>query len=367
MIQNGKLYKTLIGKIVEVFGSNPNIVLVDTPSMQVRRVTSSGTTDYTFKFEIDFDLYLMQNKSLMNWLRVHQQTNFKNGWIIANAVVRKMKGEVVFTPVFNPDSADRKMGYKVMYFVKAGTYDVEYDQIVYNYNGKTKHKSIEKNTSKKITVSSDLSYPSTMSVKEVSNIVNELFSGKLYDETQNYLFTDETIRNLILRINNLIGTGSTTNVIIDIQSLLNPVKVNESWVGNGIWELGQAIPPASSLPDRGIILSTCLGYTELNGDTYWVKNEITNSSGFVEADLIQVDGREDYKIYPRTTHIYTTNYTVSPPTTTITVGTRNVICNMQSPIVKNRYFSDYFNYEPAIGSGDGLQRYLSYKTDVFPI
>ena len=170
-----------------------------------------------------------------------------------------------------------------------------------------------------------------------------------------------------MSINNLIGTGSSTNVIIDIQSLLNPVKVNESWVGNGIWELGHPIPPKTSLPDQGIILSTCLGYTEIDGELYQVQNEVSDGSGFVEADLIQVDGRNDYKIYPRATHIYNTNYTVSPPTTTITVGTRNVICDMQNPIVKNSYFTDYFNYEPAIGSGDSLQRYLTYKNDVFPI
>ena len=72
VIQNGNPYTSLMQKIRGVFGNNPNIVLVDSPSMQVRRVTSSGATDYIFKFEIDFDLYLMQNKSLMNWLRVHQ-------------------------------------------------------------------------------------------------------------------------------------------------------------------------------------------------------------------------------------------------------------------------------------------------------
>ena len=92
------MYKFLTGKISEVFGTKPTVVLVDKPSIKVQRVTASGVTNDTFSYDVIFDLYLMQNKDLMTYLRNNDLTNFKEGWIIANAVVKNMTCTVTFVP-----------------------------------------------------------------------------------------------------------------------------------------------------------------------------------------------------------------------------------------------------------------------------
>jgi hypothetical protein len=63
-------------------------------------------------------------------------------YVIANAIVKNMECSVTITPTYH--KADGTISYEAKYVVNKkpnyrGTYDVEYNQIIYNKDKKTKH------------------------------------------------------------------------------------------------------------------------------------------------------------------------------------------------------------------------------------
>lgn len=60
-IANGNLYKHLVGKIYSAFGTNTSILVVDSPSIEVKRVSGVDT----FTYVVYMDVHIRQNK---NWM-----------------------------------------------------------------------------------------------------------------------------------------------------------------------------------------------------------------------------------------------------------------------------------------------------------
>ena len=60
-IANGNLYKHLMGKIDSAFGTNTSILVADSPSIEVKRVSNVDT----FTYVVWMDVHIRQNK---NWM-----------------------------------------------------------------------------------------------------------------------------------------------------------------------------------------------------------------------------------------------------------------------------------------------------------
>ena len=135
---DGNVYRHLSDNIASAFGSKSNILVVDSPSIEVKRIKDSKGNDVdTFTYNVLMDVHIMQNKE---WMKKH--STYDGKYVIANAVVKDMECSVTITPTYNKD--DGNISYEAKYVVNKkpsdrDTYDVEYNQIVYNYNGKTKH------------------------------------------------------------------------------------------------------------------------------------------------------------------------------------------------------------------------------------
>lgn len=150
-IQDGRLYQYLYKEIQDTFQTKTapkaplsSIPLVDKPAFEVRRVSNVDQ----FTYECVFDLYLMQNKKLMEYLLDTAESTYDEKFMICNAIVKNVVCQVKFVPVF--DKGHGRMQYLVTYTILqdsgSNTHEVEYDQIVYNLKEKTKHKSIQKDT-----------------------------------------------------------------------------------------------------------------------------------------------------------------------------------------------------------------------------
>jgi hypothetical protein len=133
------------------------------------------------------------------------------------------------------------MKYTSTYVVPKKSYQIEYDQVVYNHNGKTKHKSIDKTTIS-FTPPEQITFSTTSSgALDISKLPTELVSSHI-----DSLFTLETIKKFLFGINNVITAGQ--KILIDIQTLLNPTGSGTTWFGGGVWPLGTSVPAASALP-----------------------------------------------------------------------------------------------------------------------
>lgn len=146
-MSNGKVYGHLVDNITQTF-KNPdfpynqmsNIFVVDSPSINVTRVLPVDE----FRYDILMDVNIVQNKNWMREVFGNNPTDYDNRYVIANAIIQDMRCSVTFTPKYN--STNGKMTYDVTYAVDKGSasnkYTVTYNQIVYNRNKKTKHKTI---------------------------------------------------------------------------------------------------------------------------------------------------------------------------------------------------------------------------------
>ena len=129
----GNIYRHLAGRISDTFGTSSNVIVVDSPSIEVRRINDVDT----FTYNVLMDVHIMQNKE---WMKNHSAYDGK--YVIANAIVKDMECSVTITPTYH--KADGTISYEAKYVVNKkpsyrGTYDVEYNQIIYNKDKKTKH------------------------------------------------------------------------------------------------------------------------------------------------------------------------------------------------------------------------------------
>ena len=62
---DGNVYGYLTGKINETFGNNSNVLVADSPSIVVNRITSAGNDVDTFTYNVLMDVHIMQNKVWM--------------------------------------------------------------------------------------------------------------------------------------------------------------------------------------------------------------------------------------------------------------------------------------------------------------
>jgi hypothetical protein len=128
---SGNLYKYLQGKIANAFGGDTSISLVNSPSIDVKRIDDSVDT---FTYNVLVDVHLVQDKG---WMSKNRSDN--NKYVIANATVKDMLCSVIFTPKLAWSGTSGTLTYDVKYSIDTTKpYSVKYNQIVYNYNGKTK-------------------------------------------------------------------------------------------------------------------------------------------------------------------------------------------------------------------------------------
>ena len=85
----------------------------------------------------------MQNK---DWMKEHcpaSNSTYDKKYVIANVIVKDMACSVKIVPEYNKETGE--ITYTSYYSADPkGPYDVEYNQIVYNYDGKTKHMTTPK-------------------------------------------------------------------------------------------------------------------------------------------------------------------------------------------------------------------------------
>lgn len=116
--------------------------LLNAPSVDVV-LTSTAPRCYEFTYTVYIDIHLMNDKRLIKDDRGKANNDFKQKYIIGNAIVKDVRCEVKFTPVFN---VAETMKYDVQYKICGGSYKVQYNQVMYNYLNKTKTKFIDWST-----------------------------------------------------------------------------------------------------------------------------------------------------------------------------------------------------------------------------
>ena len=175
-LKRGFVYQYLASKINATFGDKTNILVVDSPSIEVRRITREQADVDTFKYDVLMNLHLMQNKDLMKQMLKGDRTEYEKKFILGNAIVHDMHCIATFTPKYVPDTGT--MTYDATYEVKSGYHDVTYNQIIYNLDGKTKHKTISPEG--KVTLNLDMSaFRTGHSDQALASITKELLQDNI--------------------------------------------------------------------------------------------------------------------------------------------------------------------------------------------
>ena len=275
----GYVYGHLKGKLDGTFGINTSILVVDSPSIEVRRVSQVDT----FKYEVLMNLHIMQNK---DWMKTNKRTN-EGKFVLGNAVVHDMLCTVTFTPKYTPSNV--KMTYDVVYNVEKGKYDVTYNQIIYVMDGKTKHMSIPERTIASVDfaaltdVNLEKSYPG----KELGNITNELLQDQIEQ-----IFTQDNYKKLFKFINNQLSSSpeeaNNNKEIVDNNVVSNPGKQDN------IWEIGDN---EIKCPADSELLSVNRGNTYIRGELYNVQDEDVE-----DMKLVPATGSKTYKIKQLAVH-----------------------------------------------------------------
>lgn len=293
-IVNGNVYGHLRSNIERTFrdGTTGNqkqsILVVDSPSIEVRR-TSVEKVD-TFTYKVLMDVHIIQNKSWMSEKFKRNKSGYDKKYVIANAIVQDMECSVKFTPKYNPSTGS--ITYDVLYSVdKSKNYVVKYNQIVYNYNGKTKLKTIapEEQITVNFSTLSGLDLTYFIPDKPLSSITEEFISKNIEKkdtETTEKIFKKAGYTSMFMFINNRIS--STKAQVID-----NSVVDNPGMPGS-IWGIGQPIP--GDLP--GELVSVSRGWTYIRGQVYNVSSDDTK--------LIPTTSGTQYNITPIPANEYET-------------------------------------------------------------
>lgn len=289
---DGNVYGHLSRNISSTFAGEDgnqksNILVVDSPSIEVTRITQGQKHEDTFTYEVLVDAHVIQNK---DWMREFASSENKK-YVIANAIVQDMVCRVEFKPIY--DKASGNMTYDVCYSVckgnpkdESGKYVVKYNQIVYILDGKTKLKTISPGGQLEVDFSSlptsqvKLTYkvdgtewldPATRE----PNITKELVSAHIAD-----IFKYDDYANMFVYINNsisgdddIVDADSDTRVVID-----NAVEDNPE-MEDHIWPLGVDY----IIPEGGSLVSINRGWTYIRGQTYRVSDDdnqlVPNTSG----------------------------------------------------------------------------------------
>lgn len=291
-IVNGNLYRHLQMHIESAFADPDTgnqrqaILVVDRSSIDVSRVFPAGRGEYdTFTYEVTMDVHIVQNKQWMSKKFNTDPDEYDRRFVIANATIKKMRCYVTFTPSYTSTSGT--MTYDVLYEIDKGTssnpYEVKYNQIVYNYNGKTKLKTI---APEEVVANVYFSDPAA-----------GLLDEDLTYETNGNPFSDITDELLASNIENIFKLGDYTkmfkfinNKVLDTETQV----IDNSIVGNpgmedSIWPISKPIPDQSDLP--GELVSVSRGWTYIRGQTYKVDDENLDNQ-----KLVPINGSLEYDI-----------------------------------------------------------------------
>ena len=250
-IEHGFVYKKFSDKMGSVFGDANAISLVDGSSIKVNRVSNRDE----FTYEVLFDIYLNQNKNLLESLYDGAPTsNYERKYLLANAVVKDVKCTFKSIPHFTSDS-NTELVYDVSYTVDRGTYNVEYNKIVYAYNGKVKVVSLPETKYTAYTIDYDISIDKAG--EPLAKLRTEIVLDKLGE-----LLGSEVVCSMFKGINN--GLPEPSSEVIDYI-----VKVNTQEDG-GIWQLDK-MEPSSALPSGSKLMFKDYGNVLLDGNIYDVQ------------------------------------------------------------------------------------------------
>lgn len=94
-IANGNVYGHLKSNINKAFleggKQKQTILVVDSPSVEVRRITRSGKDVDTFTYNVIMDVHIMQNKGWMSKQFASDKVGLDKKYVIANAIVKDME------------------------------------------------------------------------------------------------------------------------------------------------------------------------------------------------------------------------------------------------------------------------------------
>ena len=221
-IANGNLYKYLTGKIDDAFGANTSILVVDSPSIEVKRVDGVDT----FTYVVYMDVHIRQNK---NWMRENGEDG---NFVIANAKIEDVKCMVKFTPIYDNRTYRDNMTYDVSYSVDtAPEYSVKYNQIIYKRDGKVKYMT----TPEERTISGVvLSRIAGLNLKyEQTNLVLSNMSEELISKNIGNVFSPDDYEKMFKYIND----RTLTDEVVD-----HSIQENFGY-SDGIWPIDVKNPP----------------------------------------------------------------------------------------------------------------------------
>ena len=271
---DGNVYGHLLDNITASFGNGNNLTMVDSPSIEVRRVDPVDT----FTYNVLMDVHIIQNKDWMKNQFKASPSGYDQKFVLANAIVKDMECSVTFIPKYNKDNGS--VTYDAAYAIKTDReYEVEYNQIVYNYNGKTKHRTIS--PQRRFTLDfSDLAGVNLTwerSNLSLSQMTNELISKRI-DE----LFGHEDYANILAFVNNHIPE--------DREEVVDTYVVDNPGYEDNIWPLLE-----DPRPTDGEIASYDRGWTYIRGELYKIEDEdktnpkVVPTTGSTEYDIVEVE------------------------------------------------------------------------------
>lgn len=128
-----------------------------------------------------------------------------------------------------------KMTYDVTYTVTPGQYDVEYDQIIYTHDGKTKQKTLDEAETVRVGGLFTGTHSIVRSVynMELESITSELVSGLVKNTS---LFPNDKMHSIYALIN------GNTNIK---QKEVNRVQEYNKYMDNGVWGFGITSKPVN--------------------------------------------------------------------------------------------------------------------------
>jgi hypothetical protein len=174
-----------------------------------------------------------------------------------------MECSVEITPVYHPDTGS--MTYSAAYQVKKDkSYTVEYNQIVYNYNGKTKHMTTPETRKVQVNFSGidlNLTCSKNGNLKHMPGdadgtriITDEIISN----EIQN-IFSEDDYTKMFNKIN---------NTIVGPDEIIDPSVVDNPGPPDGIWQLGE-----DPVFTAGELVNENRGQTYIRGQLYNVSDD----------------------------------------------------------------------------------------------
>ena len=284
-IYKGNLYKYLDGLIQggtnSAFGNSNYLTLVDEPSIKVTRVSLSGKYTHKFEYTVWFDVYFRNKKSVFD-------SGVDKTFMVGDVVVKHVKCVTTFIPKYDGGFAlNTPMKYDVTYTVKGEQYDVEYDQVIYRFNGKTRTKFVDPVASK-FTPSE---FSTTTTTRELPHLTEELVSQQV--ET---LFNFAKLKEWAVYINNTIFKPLGRQIIVQQDILKNQNDSDGRWniVESGGVLQNEAIPAAVSANVKAL----SYGKTIIDGRVYAVQatpNQIKEIGGGKTLQILNMEAHKQPK------------------------------------------------------------------------